>query len=45
MSNEFKLVGQRVMLIDTPGIEERGISCEKLIELIKGFLAISYVKT
>ena len=49
-SNEFELDGQRVVLIDTPGIAnntylEGTVICETLIELIKEFLAESYVKT
>ena len=47
-SNEFELGGQRVVLIDTPGLannSEAGVICEELMGLIKEFLAELYVKT
>ena len=48
MSNEFELDGQRVVLIDTPGMQAyhstAGKNDKNVIESIGKFLAESYVK-
>ena len=50
MSNEFELDGQRVVLIDTPGLNFKSLlsmslNYEKVTGDIRNFLAESYVKT
>ena len=47
-SNEFELDGQRVVLIDAPGFglnSPLSFKNRNVMELIKDFLAESYVKT
>lgn len=39
-SNEFELDGRQVMLIDTPGFSDTGISDTQVLDSIKVFLEV-----